>query len=498
MKQGVATSSEDGRSPTQDGLKTGAMGVWGVVFLVISAAAPLNLIAGYGPLGYIVGGVGAPAGFLLAGLVLALFVLGFMAMTRHVDRPGTFYAYIEAGLGRRLGGAAAAVALFAYLAIHIGGSGILATVTQSLVDHFFHIHLHWSLYAIVFMVLVWYLGRRGIDVGAKVLAVLLLAEVGILTVITVGVLAHGGAHGFSGASFAPHNVFTGGMAASSLVWFGAFIGIEYTAVYRSETRNPERTMPRAAVISLSFLALFYCLVSWAIIQAFGTADLATAAGTHPTDMVFVVADKFVGPWAGDVTQILMVTSTIASSLAYFNTISRYGHAMAHDGLLPARFGRVHPVHRSPVAGNYQAVIALAGVAFFAVAGLDPYTQMAVWLSTPAVLGLILLMVLTSVAVVVFLRGRTSDSRPSPVIIGSSALAAVLLAGVLYLLIDNITLMTGSSGSVNIITSVTPFAILVIGLAAAWRRRGTLSRAAPAPADPSPLPTSTVPAVGDAD
>ncbi|MGW0421118.1 APC family permease [Streptomyces sp. NPDC003015] len=483
---------------TQDGLKAGAMGVWGVVFLVISAAAPLNLIAGYGPLGFIVGGVGAPAGFILAGLVLGLFVLGFMAMTRYVDRPGTFYAYIESGLGRRMGGAAAAVALFAYLAVSIGGSGILATVAQSLVDHFFHIHLHWSVYAIVFTVLVWYLGRRGIDVGAKVLAVLLLAEVGILTVITIGVLAHGGAHGFSGASFAPHNVFTGGMAASSLVWFGAFIGIEYTAVYRAETRDPERTMPRAAVISLSFLALFYCLVSWAIIQAFGTADLATAVGTHPTDMVFVVADTFVGPWAGDVTQILMVTSTIASGLAYFNTISRYGHAMARDGMLPARFGRVHPVHRSPVAGNYQALIALVGVAFFAVAGLDPYTKMAVWLGTPAVLGLILLMVLTSVAVVVFLRGRTPERRPSPVIIGSSALSAVLLAGVLYLLIDNIGLMTGSNGGVNIITSVAPFVVLLIGVAAAWRRRSTPSEPAPAPAGPPTLPTSTVPAVGDVD
>ncbi|MEV7385994.1 APC family permease [Streptomyces sp. NPDC091215] len=480
---------------TDESLKRGALGVSAVVFLVVSAAAPLNLVAGYGPLGYIVGGIGAPAGFVLAGLVLALFVLGFMAMTRYVDRPGTFYAYIESGLGRRMGLGAAAVALFAYLSIQLSGTGVLSTVAQSLVEHFFGLHLYWAVYAVAFIAIVWYLGHRGIDIGAKVLAVLLLAEVGILTVITVAVLVRGGAHGLSVDSFAPKHVFTGGMAAASVVWFGAFIGIEYTAVYRAETRDPERTMPRAAVISLAFLALFYCLVSWAVVQAFGDANLVGAAGDHPTDMVFVVADRFVGPWAGDVTQVLMVTSSIASSLAAFNTISRYGHAMAHDGILPARLKQVHPIHRSPVAGHYQALFMILGVAFFAVFQLDPYTDMAVWLSTPGVLALILLMALTSVAVVAFFRRRAAQDRPSPVVICASVLSAVLLSIVMFLLIKNIELMTGTTGTINVLSSIAPFAVLLGGIALAWRSKRSVDHEAPLTA-PSQDPVAAVPAGED--
>lgn len=451
-------------SPPDTSLKRGVLGTWAVVFLVVSAAAPLNLIAGYGPLGYLVGGIGAPAGFLIAGAVLGLFVVGLMAMTRYVDRPGTFYAYIGAGLGRRMAQGAAAVALFAYLAIQVGAAGILSVTTQTLLDDFFGIQVKWWVIAYVFVLLMWYLGRRGIDVGARVLFVLLTAEVGILAIITVAVLVQGGPDGFSAASFEPTHVFNGGMAAASIVWIGAFIGIEYTAVYRTETKNPERTIPRAALISLLFLALFYCLVSWAVIQAFGDANLVAVAGDHHTDMVFIVADQYVGGWARDLTVFLQVTSTLASGLAYFNTISRYGHSMAHDKMLPARLGKVHPVHGSPVAGNLQAIVTAAGVSFFAIGGLDPYANMTVWLSTPGVLALILLMTLTSVAVLVFFIKQQAASRPSALILWSSGIAAVLLGIVMYLIIDNIELMTGTTGIVNVVSAIAPFAVLVLAIA----------------------------------
>jgi amino acid transporter len=473
---------------SDDSLKRDVLGTWAVVFLVVSAAAPLNLIAGYGPLGYLAGGIGAPAGFLLAGLVLALFVVGFMAMTRYVDRPGTFYAYIESGLGSRLGQGAAAVALFGYLAVQVSGTGVLSTVAQSLFENLFGLHLHWAVYGAVTVMLVWYLGRRGIDIGAKVLAVLLAAEVGILTIIAAAVIVQGGADGPTFGSFAPSNVFTGGMAAASVVWFGAFVGIEYTAVYRTETRRPERTMPRAAVISLAFLALFYCVVAWAVIQAFGEMNLAAAAGEHHTDMFFVVADQYLGPWASDLTQILMVTSSIASALAYFNTISRYGHAMAHDGLLPAQFGRVHPVHRSPtLPGNAQALIGLGAVAFFVVAGLDPYEHMAVWFSTPGILSLIMMMALTSVAVVVFFSKRLPEQRPARWVIGSAVLASVLLTAVTYLLIANIELMTAATGPINVVLGSAPFLVLLLGVLARLRRRSPREAAAPVAADPDLAP-----------
>ncbi|MER7448645.1 amino acid transporter, partial [Microbacterium sp. NPDC097977] len=61
-------------------LKKAALSAWGVVFLVISAAAPLSVLAGIGPLAVLIGGVSAPIVYAVAGIVLAVFAVGFLFM----------------------------------------------------------------------------------------------------------------------------------------------------------------------------------------------------------------------------------------------------------------------------------------------------------------------------------------------------------------------------------------------------------------------------------
>ena len=65
--------------------------------------------------------------------------------------------------------------------------------------------------------------------------------------------------------------------------FAAFMGFESTVLYRQEARDPERTIPRATYTAVIFMGLFYCLVVWAIIQAFGNEGVIAAAGGDPAD-----------------------------------------------------------------------------------------------------------------------------------------------------------------------------------------------------------------------
>ena len=55
--------------------------------------------------------------------------------------------------------------------------------------------------------------RPGIDVGAKVLVVLITLESAILAIMGVSIVAQGGAHGLGFASFDPHNIFNSGVLA---------------------------------------------------------------------------------------------------------------------------------------------------------------------------------------------------------------------------------------------------------------------------------------------
>lgn len=455
-------SPETSSAPTVT-LKSGVLTAGGIALIVVAAAAPLSLIAGYGPIGFLVGGIGAPAGFLIAGVVLAMFIVGILAMTKFVSKPGTFYAYIAEGLGPAAGTAAAVLAIAAYLTISIGGMGIVSATTQNLILAATGIDIPWWVLGVLIIAAIWYICRRGIDVGVKVLVLLLAAEIGILVVIAIAILARTSAADISFASFEPANVFTPGMAAAALVWFGAYFGIESTTIYRAEAKNPVTTIPRATTVSLVFLAVFYCFVAWAIAQAFAVPDIATAIGENPTALIYIIGDYYLGPWAGLAAQALLVTSSIASGIAYFNAVSRYGHSMGSDGILPQSAMRVHPTFRSPSFGNVQAIIIAACTLIFGLLGLDPYLQLTVWFSSPGTLGLIFLMALASVAVAVFFaRPRPGVSTGRRVTFSVlAAAAAVLLSTVIVLMVLNIELLTGAGGVLNTVVVLAPAVMFVI-------------------------------------
>ena len=66
---------------------------------MVSAAAPLTAVAGGVPLGMLLGsGAGIPGAFLIVTAILLIFAVGYVAMARHVNNAGAFYAFAARGL----------------------------------------------------------------------------------------------------------------------------------------------------------------------------------------------------------------------------------------------------------------------------------------------------------------------------------------------------------------------------------------------------------------
>ncbi|WP_425834639.1 APC family permease [Streptomyces fractus] len=452
------------------GLRTGTLGTSDIAFFVISAAAPLTVMAGVAPIAISLGGVGAPAGYLLAGITLAVFAIGFTTMSRHVTGGGAFYSYIAQGLGKPAGIGAALLAMVGYNGMEIGVYGLLGSATQDTVHALFGADVPWLPVSLVGLVLIWYGGFRSIDFGAKVLGVLLVAETGILVLLAGGVLIKGGAHGLSAASFAPGNVLVPGTAAVLAFAFAAFTGFESTVIYRREARDPDRTVPRATYIAVAFLGLFYAFTVWIAIQSFGDAQVVKAAGDDPANLFFTAITTFVGGWAADLMHVFIVTSVIASLLAFHNAINRYALALADEGVLPRSVARIHPKHRSPyVAGLAQTVLGAVVVLGFWAAGADPYDQLLLWVNTPGMLGLMALQLLAALAVPFFFRRITHQEGVVRTVV-APVVATLLLAVAIGLVATHIDLFTGASPLVNwVLLAVAP-AVFVLGLALAWRLR----------------------------
>jgi len=451
-------------------LKKAALGMWGVVFLVISAAAPLSVLAGIGPLAVLIGGVSAPLVYAVAGVVLAVFAVGFLFMTRNLKPMGGFYTYISVGLGRVVGLAAGFLAWVSYNLLQIGLWGLFGVLAQGMLATVFGIDVPWFVLSVIGAALVLALAAAGVDVGAKVLGVLLILEVALLIVLAAAILGQRGGQ-LEFGTFAPGNVFTPSMFAILGFGFAAFMGFESTVLYRNETRDPARSIPRATYIAVAFLAIFYTGTLWLVIQAFGDAQVQGAIAEDPAAFFFTAMGMYVGDWGVSAMFILIVSSIFAGQLAFHNAINRYSFALARDGILPAFFGRTNRTGAPWLAGVLQTAVAVAVVIAFGAAGLDPLTQLVILVNSPGVYGIIALQLLASIAVVVFiLRNPQLERRwyVLPAAVASIAAMALLL-GILVFTVDY---LTSAGPAVNaVILAVVPV-VVAAGIAYAFvlRRR----------------------------
>jgi amino acid transporter len=449
---------------------TGRLGVIGIVFMVVAAAAPLTVIAGNVPIAIGEGpGPGAPVGFIIAAIVLLLFSVGFVTMTPHVKEAGAFFAYIAAGLGPRPGLGAALVALVTYTAIQVGIYGYMGWAVNDLITHYGGPSAPWWVWALGVLALVSFLGYRHIELSAKVLGVALVLEIAVVVIFDIAVFASGGAEGITGTSFTPAAAFSGPLGIAVLFALTGFIGFEATAVFRDEARDPEHTIPRATYLAVIIIGVFYAISCWAIVEAWGPSqvtEVAQAALANGDNMLLETAGNYVGTIIRDIMQVLLVSSLFACVLSFHNVIARYQFALSKKTVLPRVLGRVHPKHHSPhLSSVFQSVSALVLVIAFAIAGLDPLVGVFGSMAGVSTVGMVMLMLTTSVAVPVFFyrhptarRGRILPTYVLPVF------AVVGLVVSLVLVVTNFTLVTGQSIAISAGLAAIPLIAAIVGFA----------------------------------
>lgn len=458
-------------SDTRDGKLKGSIGVVGIVFLVIAAAAPLTAIGGALPIMIATGnGAGAPMAYIVAAVVLLVFSVGYAAMSSHMTDTGAFYAYVGKGLGENVGLGAAGLALLTYTAIQAGIYGLAASTLQGLVVSYGGPDLPWWLWALVLIGIVSVLGYRSIDLGAKVLGVLLVLEIGIVLALSVAVFAQGGADGIDVQSFTPDAFLSGSPGIALMFAIASFIGFEATAIYGEEARDPKRTVPIATYAAVIVIGAVYAVSSWAVVLAFGSNSVADAAAADPAGLTFAAAAQFLGATWSDIIQIMLVTSLFAALLAFHNAISRYVFALARRGAAPKALARTHARHGSPHVGSiFQTLSAVLVVGVFALAGADPILQLFTWMSGLATVSILVLMVLTGVAIYTFFARTRVDSRTWHTKI-APVLGTLGLLVVLGLVLDNFTLLIGGSSTIAAI-----LLLIVVGFFVAGLLRGISTR-----------------------
>jgi amino acid transporter len=432
------STDEPGLQPTLSTTK--------IVFLVVAAAAPLAAMVGTVPLAFAIGdGAGVPAMFVFAGATLLCFSVGYAAMSRRIVHTGGFYTYLASGLGKPVAVAGGAIAIVSYNAVAIGLAGAFGYFAQ-LVLQVLGVAVPWEVCSAVAVLAVGVLGYRQIDLSARVLSLLMVAEIGVLLILDVAIIAHKGAAALPAASFHPATVLSGGVGVALMFAFISFIGFESAALYGEETRNPRRSIPLATYASVSLIAVFYAFTSWAAVGAVGPDQVQQVARDQLGNLFFTLSDRNMGPAVTAVMQILLVTSIFAAMLALHSAANRYLYVFGREGVLPSGVGAVHHRHRSPHrASLVQSALTVAALTVFAVAGLHPYTNLATSMLGLGTLGIIVLQAAAALSVVAFFR-RRSDRHWWRTLL-APLLGAVGLIAASALVVGNFAVLTGSTASV---------------------------------------------------
>lgn len=283
-------------------------------------------------------GAMAPLAYLLCAVAMGLIVLCMAEAGSRVSLTGGPYAYVEVAFGPFVGFMAGFLlwmlitfAMAAVATILVANIGALVPALAS--------RLAGALVLIGIYVAFIAVNVRGVEGGARVNMVLTVVKLlPLLLLVTAGAFAIQAEH------VAITEVPDGAtLARSSVLLIFAFSGVESALVPSGEVKDPARTVPRAILIAMITITLFYAALQFVAQGVLGPA-LADAKASPLADAAGVA----LGGWARQLLLIGAVLSMFGYAGAMILAAPRMLFAFGRDGFLPGAFTSTHPLYRTPV------------------------------------------------------------------------------------------------------------------------------------------------------
>jgi amino acid transporter len=178
----------------------------------------------------------------------------------------------------------------------------------------------------------------------KLSPLILLMVAGLLFIILKPQVA---AHNFR--PFIKGNIFSFGQALVLIFW--AYAGFELSTLPADEIQNPQRTIPRAIIIGMLIVIIFYLITNFVITAIVNEQTLSFSS----TPLMVAVKQIFSFSRVFGIFGILFIgigalVSIMGADESGTIGTSRLAYAMSFDGLLPTIFSRLHKTFHTPYIG----------------------------------------------------------------------------------------------------------------------------------------------------
>lgn len=353
------------------------LGLWACTAVIIGSMIGQSIFLVSSQVAGDAGSVGwALAAWLIGGAIVLLATFCFAELGVAMPQAGGEYVYLGRGLGPKWG------FLFGWTSALLQGPTSAASISAGLLRitaffipsvsapiftwsipdpfqaqpyHFtFTVAQLWSALAIVGVAVINYFGVRTagrfqiLITGMKVAAIVLIVGLGLAvensggkpTAASNAAMAYGGAGAFLTA-LVPIMI--------------AYNGFQYLGQIAGEIRDPQKTIPRAAILGVSAVVLLYFLINVVYFRALGFSMVS-----HSQHVASDAVVRIAGPDSARWLTVVMIVSALGSLHASFLARPRVLYAMARDGQFFSFVDRIQPTFRTP-SGALLFQGCLAGV-----------------------------------------------------------------------------------------------------------------------------------------
>jgi amino acid transporter len=384
-------------------------------------------------------GVAAPLSVLLAGI--GVFALGWIVAqyAKRIHAAGALYDYVSNGLGRTIG-AASGWLYYTGTTVLTTGLGVLigGYVYDTLLAEFQIEPLPIWAWNVVWALLLFAVLYFGVQLSTR--TQLTLALVSALVVLAFFVYVITEAENDVARAFNPNEAPEGLTGVLFGVLYGVliFVGFETAANLAEETHQPKRSIPRAVLLSVVVVSIFYLIASYAEVAGFGFNVQAFASAAAAP--LFALASPGEAGGYGSTTlvrvmELVVLLDIMAVGIGAAVASTRGVFAMARDRRLPGPLAVVSRRYETPIGAIVFLMIVQAAFILvtefwddlFALPELPHYFSIFAWASTFGGFSLVVVYLLMAVGALLGLRDHPNYAS----VVIAAVVGIALTGGAIY-------------------------------------------------------------------
>ncbi len=382
------------------GLKRG-LGSLEAAALSVAIMAPTAAMALNTSLAASVTGASVALAFGLATVTISLVAYAFVTFARVYASAGSVYTFNGRALGARAGFLSGWTLLLTYLAFTVASAAETGAFFSTVMG-MAGVRVPWTWPALVCLAGILALCLARVTLSTRTALVVEGVSITLIVVLAVLIVGHKGSAAVTAAPFLPHGATWSAIGLASVFGFLSFAGFEGAAVLGEETADPKRSIPRAIVIAVASIGVFYVVIAYVQTVGFGLSPAQIKRYGASQAPLADLATGYAGHWFAVVLMAGATGSAFASALGTTTGAARLLFTLSKDGILPRATARVSRLGIPATAVAVTVLFGTVGVVVMSLTGTDGATTFGYW-GTAGVLALLVVYLVTQVAAIRLFR-----------------------------------------------------------------------------------------------